>query len=230
MTWPYYGDSRPDIQRLVTAAGRSFLDVGCGEGALSAALKAAGADHVAGIELETAAAAQARRRLDVLVEGDVMSVALPFAPEEFDYLLFGDVLEHLPDPDAALERLLPYLKHDGRVVVSVPNMRFYPVLLRLLVDRWSYTDAGVRDRTHLRIFTRRSLERTIGRAGLSLERMERNYRLLEDQSDIGRLGAVATRVAGRTVGPLLFRDLMAFQYLVVARRKNSPASRPPRTE
>jgi 2-polyprenyl-3-methyl-5-hydroxy-6-metoxy-1,4-benzoquinol methylase len=230
MSWPYYGDPRPDIQRLVTAPGRRFLDVGCGEGALSAALRAAGAEHVAGIELEPRAAAQARDRVDVLVEGDVTAVDLPFELNEFDYLLFGDVLEHVPDPDAVLERLLPYLKDDGRVVVSVPNMRFYPVLLRLVVDRWAYTDAGVRDRTHLRIFTRRTLERMLDRRGLSLERMERNYRLLEDQSEIGRLGAVATRVARRTVGPLLFRDLMAFQYIAVARRKDGVARRSPRVE
>ena len=102
-------------------------------------------------------------------------------------------------------------------------MRFYPVLLTLLFDRWSYTDAGVRDRTHLRIFTRRSLERMLARHGLALERMERNYRLIEDQSEIGRLGALATRVPASTIAPLLFRDLMAFQYIAVARPRPAPA-------
>jgi 2-polyprenyl-3-methyl-5-hydroxy-6-metoxy-1,4-benzoquinol methylase len=218
MSWPYGDEPRPDIQALVDAPGRRFLDVGCGRGGLGSALKAAGAAHVAGIESNPDAAARARASLDLLVEGDLLDVALPFAPGEFDYLILADVLEHLPDPDRALDRLLPLLSDDGRVVVSVPNMRFYLVLLRLALNRWSYADSGVRDRTHLRIFTRTSLERLLADHDLTVERMERNYRLFEDQSRLGRTGALATRVARGSFGPLLFPDLLAYQFIAVARR------------
>ena len=218
MSWEYYGDPRPDVQALLSPAGRRVLDVGCGGGALGAALKAAGAAHVAGVERHPAAAAEARGRLDRLVEGDLAVVALPFAPGEFDYIVFADVLEHLSDPDAVVRRYLPYLAPEGRVVVSVPNMRFYLVLLRLAADRWAYTDSGVRDRTHLRIFTRQSLEAMLASLGLRVERLTRNYRLFEDQSRIGRLGALATRFVRAAVAPWLFPELFAFQYVAVARR------------
>ncbi len=217
MSWDYFADPRPDLQSLVASPGRRFLDVGCGGGALAGALKAAGAAHVAGIEVNPSAAARAREHVDVLVQGSVVDAALPFTAGEFDYLIFADVLEHLPDPSAAVRRCLPYLASDGRVVVSVPNIRFYLVLLRLIFDRWSYVDAGIRDRTHLRIFTRRSLLAMLAAEKLEVERLERNYRLLEDQSEIGRLGAVATRVASATIAPLVFRNLMAYQYVAVAR-------------
>lgn len=219
MTWDYYADPRPDIQRLVTAGGSRFLDVGCGSGELGAALKGSGA-FVAGIELHSESAQRARERLDVFVEGDVLSVSLPFEEGEFDYIVFADVLEHMPDPEAVLARVLPYLKPDGRVVVSVPNYRFYSVLLRLIFDRWEYTSHGIRDRTHLRIFTRHVLVRLLEGAGLRVERLERNYRLIEDQTNIGRTGAVATRIARKTIAPLLFRNLMAYQYLAVACRSS----------
>lgn len=226
MTWDYYGDPRPDVQALVAVPGRRFLDVGCGGGGLAGALKAAGAAHVAGIEENPAAAARACEHVDSLIQGNVLDVGLPFTAGEFDYLIFADVLEHLEDPSAAIRRCLPYLAPDGRVVVSVPNMRFYLVLVRLIFDRWSYTDAGIRDRTHLRIFTRRSLLATLAAENLDVERLERNYRLVEDQSDIGRFGAVATRLARATVAPRLFGDLMAYQYLAVARRAAAgPAGR-----
>ena len=190
-------------------AGR-ILDVGCGEGELGAALRAAvpatwpvsSSGHPPRVGAAGA---------DALVEGGILDCPLPFSHGEFDYLVFADVLEHLPDPDARSERCLPYLAQDGRVVVSVPNMRFYLVLLRLLSGRWDYTDSGVRDRTHLRVFTRASLSgccsaRARGRApGAQLP-------LVEDQSQIGRAGALATRVAGATIAPALFPDLMAFQY------------------
>jgi 2-polyprenyl-3-methyl-5-hydroxy-6-metoxy-1,4-benzoquinol methylase len=218
MSWDYFADPRPDIQALVVAGGRRILDVGCGGGGLGEALKRTGAAYVAGIEPDPVAADRARERVDVLVHGGILDAALPFTTGEFDYVIFADVLEHLVDPAAAIRRCLPYLAPEGRVIVSVPNMRFYVVLLRLLFDRWWYTDAGIRDRTHVRIFTRRSLLAMIAGEGLDVERLERNYRLVEDQSEIGRLGAVATRVARATIAPLLFRDLMAYQYIAVARR------------
>jgi 2-polyprenyl-3-methyl-5-hydroxy-6-metoxy-1,4-benzoquinol methylase len=218
MSVGYFEDPRPDIQALIRPQGARILDVGCGAGVLSATLKRDGAAHVAGVEVEPDAAAQARTRLDQVLEGGALDVDVPFAPGEFDYLIFADVLEHLPSPEATLERYLRYLAPDGRVVVSVPNMRFYTVLLRLIFDQWSYTDAGIRDRTHLRIFTKRSLLRMLQNAGLEVEHLGRNYRLVEDQSEIGRTGAVATRIAKRTIAPWFFRNLMAFQYVAVCRR------------
>jgi 2-polyprenyl-3-methyl-5-hydroxy-6-metoxy-1,4-benzoquinol methylase len=226
MTWDYFGDPRPDVQALVVAPGNRFLDVGCAGGALAGALKAAGAEHVAGIELNPVAAAQAREHVDTLVPGSVLEAEFPFTTGEFDYVIFADVLEHLPDPSAAIRRCLPYLASDGRVIVSVPNMRFYLVLLRLIVDRWSYVEAGIRDRTHVRIFTRRSLLATLAAEDLEVERLERNYRLFEDQSEIGRVGAVATRVARATIAPWLLPDLMAYQYLAVARRADAGRTEP----
>lgn len=219
MTRGYFAETRPDIQRLIQARGGRFLDVGCGEGGLGAALKAAGASHVCGIESNHRAATEARARLDALLEGDVTEIKLPFEREEFDCLIFADVLEHLPSPERVIARLLPFLKRDGRVIASVPNIRFYLVLLRLVLDRWRYTDAGVRDRTHLRIFTRRSFEELLAAEDLVIERLERNYRIFEDQSQIGRAGALATRLAARSIAPWVFPDLMAFQYIAVARVK-----------
>ncbi|MDQ3571813.1 MAG: class I SAM-dependent methyltransferase [Actinomycetota bacterium] len=213
----YFGEPRPDIARLVEPAGKRVLDVGCGEGALAAALKEGGAERVVGIELDPEAAAVAQGRLDLVLEGDAAEVALDELPRDFDYLVFADSLEHMPDPERVLDRLLPLLRPGGRVIVSVPNMRFYAVLGRLLFDRWEYSESGVRDRTHLRVLTRRSLERMLVERGLVIERLERNYRLFDDQSQIGRTGALATRFVQRVAGPMVFRDLLAYQFIAVAR-------------
>jgi 2-polyprenyl-3-methyl-5-hydroxy-6-metoxy-1,4-benzoquinol methylase len=218
LTWSYYEDPRPDIQALVAPSGLRILDVGCASGALASALKERGASHVAGLELDAEAAAKARGRIDELVEGSALDSELPWAPESFDVVIFADVLEHLPDPDRALDRFVPLVAEGGRVVISVPNTRFWSVLLRLIVDRWEYTEHGVRDRTHLRIFTRKSLLRMLDDHGLALDSLRRNQRLLDDQSNIGRFGAVMTRIAVATVGRVA-RDLMAYQYVAVARKR-----------
>ena len=220
MSASYFDDPRPDVQALVPPRARRVLDVGCGAGALGSALKAAGVGHVAGVEGNPDAAAVARARLDRVVEGDLTAVPLPFEHAEFDCLVFADVLEHVSAPDRVLHRYLGFLAADGRVIVSVPNMRFWSVLARLAFDRWSYTDSGIRDRTHLRIFTRRSLLALLAEQGLEVERLSRNYRLFEDQSHIGRVGAALTHVVRQLVGPLVFRNLLAFQYIAVARRRS----------
>lgn len=216
--WNYYEDPRADVQALVDPRGLRSLDVGCGAGALSRALKSAGAAHVAGIESDAAAAARAREHLDVVVEGSVLDAVLPFDNGEFDLIVFADVLEHLPDPDAALRRCLPLLSDEGRLIVSVPNMRFWLMLWRLAADRWEYAEHGIRDRTHLRIFTKHSLLQMIAAHGFTVETLARNIRLFDDQSDIGRAGALATRAVVATVARWPFRDLLAYQYVVVARR------------
>ena len=210
----YFGDPRPDIQQIVGPRAGRVLDVGCGEGALGHALKESGAACVVGVEADPAAAAVARERLDALVEGDAGAVDLP--PGPFDWIVFADVLEHLPDPDAVLARYTGLLGPGGSVVVSLPNYRFWSVLGRLLVDRWSYTDSGVRDRTHLRVFTRRSALRLVEDAGLRVTRLERKYRLFEDQSSIGRVGALATRAVAKVAPWVPGRELLCFQYVVVA--------------
>jgi 2-polyprenyl-3-methyl-5-hydroxy-6-metoxy-1,4-benzoquinol methylase len=217
MTASYYEEPRPDIQALIHPAGLRILDVGCGAGTLSAALRANGAAFVAGVELDPEAAASARERLDELVEGSATEGELPWAPGSFDVLIFADVLEHLPDPDTALERFLGLVVPGGTVIVSVPNMRFWSVLLRLIADRWAYTEHGVRDRTHLRIFTRRTLIAMLTAHGLRVERLVRNKRLFDDQSQIGRVGALATRVARTTIGRVT-PDLMTYQYVAAARK------------
>jgi 2-polyprenyl-3-methyl-5-hydroxy-6-metoxy-1,4-benzoquinol methylase len=218
MSDQYYSEPRAEIRALVAARGARVLDVGCGSAALAASLKADGAEYVAGVELNGPAAEVARTRVDRLVEGSIVDAELPFGLESFDYVIFADVLEHLADPDTALQRCMPLLKGGGHVIVSVPNWRFYTVLLRLILDRWEYTNAGVRDRTHLRVFTRHSLLRFLEANDLELVQLNRNRRLIEDQSQIGRFGAVATRLSNATLGRWVTPELLTYQYVALARK------------
>jgi hypothetical protein len=99
-------------------------------------------------------------------------------------------------------------------------MRFWLVMGRLLVDRWEYADHGVRDRTHLRIFTRRSLHAFVEAASLEVLAQRRNTRLLDDQSRIGRAGSIATRIARTTIARVPpFREFLTYQYVLVASRR-----------
>ncbi len=151
----YFEHTRPELRALVPAGARRVLDVGCGGGALGAALRAERDVEVLGIEGFPDAAARAAERLDGAICADLDALEeLPWEHGAFDAMIFGDVLEHLRDPARLLRVLRPYLAEGGVLVVSIPNVKHWSVLFPLLVDdRWTYEDAGLLDRTHVHFFT-----------------------------------------------------------------------------
>lgn len=151
---------------------RRVLDVGCATGFLGEALAAQGCT-VTGVELDAQAATEARTRLDEVVEADLNVTALAglFPGRDFDVIVFGDVLEHLMDPDAVLRSAVKLLATGGAVVISIPNVTHGSLRLALLQGRWDYRETGLLDRTHLRFFTRESVLRMVADAGLHVTRL-----------------------------------------------------------
>ena len=86
----------------------------------------------------------------------------------FDYIVLLDVLEHLIYPEDILLRLIPYLKYNGKLIISLPNISFGDVKLQLLQDNFVYTDTGILDRTHLRFFTWKSMVELFSKLGFEI--------------------------------------------------------------
>jgi SAM-dependent methyltransferase len=162
--------SHQKLLRLVDGADR-VLDVGCSSGYLAERLHARGA-VVVGLELDERAAAEARRFCESVRVGDVETMDLPFEPGSFDVVLCGDVIEHLRDPQAFLERVRPLLKPDGRLVLSTPNVANWAMRLSLLFGRFRYTDRGLLDRGHIYLFTRKTLQECLAAAGYRIAKLD----------------------------------------------------------
>lgn len=88
----------------------------------------------------------------------------------FDAILYADVLEHLRDPQAVLTKMKRFLKPDGRVLLSVPNIANGDIIANLLCDQFTYTPLGLLDNTHIHLFARKNLQEMIRAAGYYLER------------------------------------------------------------
>ena len=86
----------------------------------------------------------------------------------FDAVVLGDILEHLPNPEAVLQKLVECQSRDSLFIISVPNVANLWVRLNLLLGRFDYADRGILDRTHLRFFTRRTLIHMIQNSGLEI--------------------------------------------------------------
>lgn len=165
----YFSHARRDVAALLPTRADHALELGCGDGSTLAWLKQSGrARHTTGLELAHHAATQARPRIDTLIEGD-LTQALPQLPAaHFDLVLCLDVLEHLADPWDALRQVHRLIHPQGRLIVSLPNVRHHSVLLPLIIrGRWHYEDAGILDRTHLRFFTRSAAHALLTNCGFT---------------------------------------------------------------
>lgn len=186
--------------------GKRVLDVGCSSGYLAEPLAARG-NTIVGLELDAGAAREAERFCEQVLVGDVETMELPFAPVSFDVVLCGDVVEHLRDPVAALARLRPLLRPDGRLVVSTPNVANWAIRLSLLGGRWRYTDRGILDRSHTHLFTRATLRDALETAGYRVERIDFSVPVPG--------GSDALDAAAYAVGRLR-PSLLAYQFVAVA--------------
>lgn len=167
----YYQHVRVEILNLIPRSTRHFLDVGCGTGGLGAAVKASTGAVAHGIELVPDIAAIASERMD-RVWACAVEDALPEVPNGFyDCIVAADVLEHLENPFSTLQNLHKKLSSDGVIVASIPNIQNWEVLSALIEGSFEYASEGILDRTHLRFFTRRSVEELFWNAGLQIEKV-----------------------------------------------------------
>src|SRR5262249_38098380 len=133
----YFEFPRPEVVALIPTSVRRVLDIGCGAGRLGALLKDRQPAEVVGIALHPGAAAQARGRLDDVLEASVEDPTLDFAPGRFDCVVCADVLEHLREPADVLARIRNWLNPEGRLVASLPNVRHHSVVTALLEGNWT---------------------------------------------------------------------------------------------
>mgnify|MGYP002564475801 CR=1 FL=1 len=170
----YYQGINNTLLGMVPSNVKQVLDIGCAEGNLGAAIKAETGAYVAGVELFSSAAEIAVTKLDqVIVENieEVDPADLALTRKQFDAIMFGDVLEHLINPANVLKKLKPLLSNNGCVLASIPNVGHISIIESLLAGLWTYTDAGLLDKTHYRFFTRNEIVKLFESSGYIVENL-----------------------------------------------------------
>lgn len=108
-------------------------------------------------------------------EGDIDHLEWKNVGIEFDYIIFADVLEHLFEPKKILKEALALLKENGRILISVPNISHNSIILSLLNDRFTYSDTGLLDATHVHFFAYKDLKDMIKDVGLYIADLHQIY-------------------------------------------------------
>jgi SAM-dependent methyltransferase len=160
-----------DFDRLGLQPGERVLDMGCGAGRHAFEMYRRGADVIAldqdadelAVVSEWFAAMRKEGGLPVGAEADVKqgdALNLPFPDGEFDRVVAAEVLEHIPDDDAAIAELVRVLRPGGTIAVTVP--RWLPEkVCWALSDEYHEVEGG-----HVRIYRGDELVAKLQEAGL----------------------------------------------------------------
>ena len=171
----YYSNTREDIPSMITGSPHKILEVGCAEGAMGELLKKRFNCEYVGVEIDGKAAQKAKERLDFVFTADVENTNLEefhIAEPRFDYIIYGDVLEHLYDPWTVIYEHKKLLKDGGYIIVSIPNVRHLHVIESLVNGCWTYKDEGILDSTHLRFFTLQEIKKMLFNCGFNIVDVE----------------------------------------------------------
>lgn len=223
---------------------RTVLDLGCGAGMNGMVARRLGA-RVTGVEADAALAERAGRVLDrvfCLDPNDSVALADALGEERFELILIPTSLEQTADPEAFVRSAARYLAPEGRLIYAVRNRSAWPLRLGLGGAELGFGPvAGAPGHFN----SREAARSWAGTAGLELLELGLNPLLLKSLR--GVLGEdVYASLKQDELDPSGFRDwslyetyrdtvlpfeekaaslapaLLAYQHLVVARRKPSP--------
>ncbi len=204
--------------------GSTVLDLGCGTGAIGRHLAQRGDGVVIdGLTLSTPEAELAApyyRQVEVTNLDDADLTRL-FGHGAYDAIICADVLEHLDDSTRVLQQCRTLLAPAGRLLLSIPNTAYVGLIAELMCGEFRYREEGLLDQTHLRFFTRRTLERFLHQCGYVIEQLDSVERSLPASEFRAAFDALPPAVARYL---LALPDALAYQFIVVARPSDAAPS------
>jgi SAM-dependent methyltransferase len=180
--------ARRVLERIERHAARGRLaDLGCWVGFLLAEARERGWEAV-GVEPSEFASRYARERLglDVRTAG-LLEAGLPEGT--FQAVFMGDVIEHLPRPGEALERIARLLAPGGALAMALPDAGSR--VARVMGARWWSVIP-----THVHYFTRPSMRTLLERSGYGVLYMGTQPKAFSVRYYLGRIGGYSPPLAG----------------------------------
>ena len=214
----YYMNIREEMVKEITEDPDTrlrVLEVGCGCGCTLSHIRWKYPNaEVYGIETVESAAKLGRYMANILVD-NVETMEFPYVEKMFDYVIFGDVLEHLRDPYKVLSDLKRYICPDGKILASIPNLLNGSVIAPLLRGKFTYKETGLLDKTHIHLFTKYEIEKMFLETGFQVEKMFANTAWERDRMEDGDKELIDALCALPGVVPKI--EFEAYQYFIVAK-------------
>lgn len=168
----YYRQHRDHMLKYIPRNAKKICEPGCAAGVFGSLVKQNRDCEYWGIEPHPEAAQEAAKVLDKVICG-FFDEHTDLGDNTFDCFVFNDVLEHMPDPWSVLKLCRNYLNPGGLVISSIPNFLSFSNIKEILFTQdWKYESSGIRDKTHLRFFTRKSMIRLFEETGYEVVQVE----------------------------------------------------------
>jgi 2-polyprenyl-3-methyl-5-hydroxy-6-metoxy-1,4-benzoquinol methylase len=210
----YFSNIRKDLINLIDANAKDLkiLEVGAAYGETLYYLKQNGiAAEAVGVDIfEDTKNKQNYKPLDRFIFGDIEKIELPEYNQYFDLILLPDVLEHLFEPKSVLETLKKYLKEDGKIIISMPNIRYYSALYKIVFKGdFRYEESGIFDYTHVRFYCRKNIQELLETAG---------YKVLKQESSIKNYQGKSISKLINLITFGIFEEFFSTQYFFVVKK------------
>lgn len=191
------------------------LDIGCSSGNFGKVLTKQKECEVIGVDLD---AEDVKRAKKVLKAAYVMNIERDNFSKlgKFDRVIFADVLEHLVDPVASLQKVKKLLKPGGQVLFSIPNMAHMGTRLMLLTGKFGYGETGLLDKTHLHFYDEAEVRRIFNDAGFSLETLDWTEYYIPQKEVTARLADVGLKPTKQFYESAKEISAVALQYVGAA--------------
>ena len=95
--------------------------------------------------------------------------------EQYDYIIFEDVLEHLWNAEVVLAKAGEKLSVKGSILVSLPNVAHASIIVQLYNNQFEYKDLGLLDNSHVKFFTYYSFKSLIEKLGFESVKEEATF-------------------------------------------------------
>ncbi len=206
----YFSNTRKDLLSFIDKnyLGLTILEIGAGSGETLLELKKTGiANKIYGYDLVDICLNKSE--FESFIVGNIEKDPIPFN-EKFDIIILADVLEHLVEPEKVLEKLIPFLKKNGKIYISLPNIRNYKAMYNIFFKGdFKYEEEGVLDQTHLRFFCKKNMKALITKID--------GLQLVETVSNLKHTKSKISTINNLTFG--LFEGFFSLQYFMKVAKK-----------
>lgn len=212
----YYANIRHELINVIDkgVSNLKVMEIGAAYGETLYFLKQKGiASEAVGVDIfEDVKNKSNYKEIDRFIFGNIEETDFPEYKGYFDLILLPDVLEHLIEPKRVMDKVSSYLKKDGAIIVSMPNIRHYSAFKKIFIQGdFRYEESGIFDYTHMRFYCKKNMVELIEKTGFNIEKTESSIKNYKGKSGAKIINAL-------TLG--LLEPFFSTQYFFHAKKAN----------
>lgn len=164
-------DSGPARVVRMVGENKRVLEIGAGPGSITKLLTTVSNCRVTALDIDAESVKKLAPFCEQAYQADLNNVAWPEVianKEGFEVLVAADVLEHVYEPLVVLRTMKSLLNKNGYMVISIPHVGHSVIQACIFDEDFEYSDNGLLDRTHIRFFGIKNIQKLFEDAGMKI--------------------------------------------------------------